>query len=52
VIVFSAPDEERLCNLLAQADRDVFRVGGASALPLEGRKVLWQTGDARERRGA
>jgi len=48
VIVFSAPDEQRLCNLLVEADREVFRVTGASALPLEGRKVLWHTGPAGE----
>ena len=48
VIVFSAPDEERLCRLLAEADRDVFRAGGAAALPFEGRKVLWQVGEPPE----
>lgn len=41
VIVFCAPDEPRLCRLLHRVDRDVFRVDGASALPLEGRKVRW-----------
>lgn len=45
VLVFSAPDEERLCELLARADRTVFRIQGASALPFEGRKILWQFGD-------
>ena len=42
VIVVSAPDERRLCRLLAAADRDLFRAGGAPALPLEGRKLAWQ----------
>ena len=41
VIVFTAPDEPRLRRLLVQADRELFRVEGASALPLEGRKMLW-----------
>lgn len=41
VIVFSAPDERWLCRLLKRADREVFRADGASALPLEGRKVRW-----------
>lgn len=45
VIVFSAPDERRLRKLLYEADREVFRVPGAAALPLEGRKLLWQIGD-------
>jgi hypothetical protein len=44
VIVFSAPDETRLRELLADADRTVFRADGATSLPLEGRKVLWQPG--------
>jgi hypothetical protein len=44
VIVFSAPDERRLCKLLRQADRELFRAG-APALPLEGRIVHWQIGD-------
>ncbi len=39
VIVVSAPDEERLRRLLRRADRELFRAGGASALPLQGRKV-------------
>ena len=42
VIVFSAPDERRLCGLLVEADRALFQGDGAAALPLEGRKVLWQ----------
>lgn len=41
VIVFSAPDERRLCRLLRRADREVFRADGAARLPLEGRKVRW-----------
>ncbi len=41
VIVFTAPDETRLRRLLQQVDRDVFRLAGAPALPLEGRKVRW-----------
>ncbi|HEY7501872.1 MAG TPA: DUF5615 family PIN-like protein [Vicinamibacterales bacterium] len=42
VIVFSAPDERWLRKLLAQADQKLFRANGAAALPLEGRKLLWQ----------
>jgi hypothetical protein len=45
VIVFTAPDERRLCTLVKQADRTVFRADGAPALPLEGRKVHLQLGD-------
>ena len=41
VIVFSAPDERWLCRLLHRADREVFRAEGATAVPLEGRKVHW-----------
>jgi hypothetical protein len=41
LIVFSAPDERWLCRLLQRADREVFRAEGASAMPLEGRKVRW-----------
>lgn len=41
VIVFTAPDETRLHRLLRRADRELFRAGGAAALPLEGRKLLW-----------
>ena len=41
VIVFTAPDETRLRHLLQQVDREVFRLAGAPALPLEGRKVRW-----------
>ena len=43
VIVFVAPDERRLRELLARADRDLFRADGASRLPLEGRKLRWHT---------
>jgi hypothetical protein len=45
VIVFTAPDERRLCKLLRRADRELFRVAGAAALPLEGRKIHWHIGD-------
>jgi hypothetical protein len=45
VIVFSAPDEIRLRQLLADADARLFRGVRASALPLEGRKLQWHLGD-------
>lgn len=45
VIVFSAPDEVRLGQLLAEADRRLFRGDDAVALPLEGRKMQWHLGD-------
>ena len=45
VIVFTAPDETRLRELLADADETLFRAAGAAALPLEGRKRHWQVGD-------
>jgi Domain of unknown function (DUF5615) len=45
VIVFSAPDERWLRKLLKEADRTVFRAEGASARPLEGRKLLSQIHD-------
>ena len=45
VIVFSAPDETRLRGLLEKADETVFRAERATALPLEGRKLLWQIGE-------
>ena len=48
VIVFMAPDERRLQKLVSRADRDLFRVDGASALPLEGRKMRWHIGAAEE----
>ena len=41
VIVFIAPDERRLCELLARADRELFRCAGALPIPLEGRKMRW-----------
>ena len=46
VIVFMAPDERRLEELLARADSELFRAPGAGALPLEGRKVRWHIGAA------
>ena len=42
VIVFWAPDEQRLRSLLRKADRTLFRAEGAGPLPLEGRKLHWQ----------
>ena len=39
VIVFSAPDERRLCGLLSRVDRELFRTAGARPLPLDGRKM-------------
>jgi hypothetical protein len=44
VIVFAAPDERRLCELLARVDHDLFRAPGAAALPLEGRKIRCHPG--------
>ena len=44
VIVFTVPDERWLRKLLRQADQDLFKAEGASALPLEGRKVLRHIG--------
>ena len=41
VIVFIAQDERRLRELLARADRELFRSAGASPMPLEGRKMRW-----------
>ena len=46
VIVFMAPDERRLRELILRADRDLFRADHAAALPLEGRKVRWHIGAA------
>ena len=46
VIVFMAPDERRLQELLLRVDRDLFRAENAAALPLLGRKVRWHTGAA------
>ena len=45
VIVFSAPDERWLRKLIRDVDRRFFRVEGAGALPLEGRKLQWHIGD-------
>lgn len=45
VIVFWAPDEQRLRSLLRRADRIVFRADGAGPLPLEGRKLHWQASE-------
>ena len=44
VIVFVSPDERRLCELLSTADRRLFRGEGATALPLEGRKMRCHVG--------
>ena len=44
VIVFVAPDERRLRELMALADRQLFRSGAMPALPLEGRKMRWHVG--------
>lgn len=41
VIVVTAADEARLRKLLQRVDRELFRADGASALPLEGRKLHW-----------
>ena len=45
VIVFMAPDERRLRELVLAADRELFRPAQL-ALPLEGRKVRWHSGAA------
>jgi len=52
VIVFMAPDERRLCELLARVDRELFRAQSPAALPLEGRKVRWHIGAAEHLGGA
>jgi hypothetical protein len=44
VIVFVVPDERRLCELLTRVDRDLFRSEGATALPLDGRKLRCDSG--------
>ncbi|MEO5897585.1 MAG: DUF5615 family PIN-like protein [Vicinamibacterales bacterium] len=44
VIVCTAPDEPRLRRLLRRADRELFRCEGAPPLPLQGRKISWDTG--------
>lgn len=41
VIIFWAPDEQRLRQQLRKADRALFRAEGAGPLPLEGRKLRW-----------
>ena len=46
VIVFVSPDERRLCELLALADRQLFRCEGAPRLPLDGRKIRCHVGPA------
>ena len=50
VIVFMAPDECRLRELLVRADGELFRADGAAALPLDGQKVRWHI-DAAEALG-
>src|SRR5690242_3821533 len=45
VVVFSAPDERWLRRLMKRVDREVFRAGHASVLPLEGRKVTCHIGE-------
>lgn len=52
VIVFCVPDERWLCRLLKRADREIFRVAGAPALPLEGRKVRWDVDGPAEESGS
>jgi len=42
VIICSAPDELALLKLLADADRMIFRVPDAEAMPLLGRKIFMQ----------
>ena len=44
VIVFEAPDERRLCELLARVDSELFRCAGAGPMPLAGRKMRWHIG--------
>ena len=43
VIICCAPDEARLRRLLGRIDRELFRVEGAAATPLAGRKIRWDT---------
>jgi hypothetical protein len=43
VIVFQAPDERALMELIARTDRTVFRAARASATPLAGRKLQWHS---------
>lgn len=44
VIVFMAPDEVRLCELIARIDHALFCAEDAPALPLDGRKVRCDIG--------
>lgn len=44
VIVFQAPDERGLIDLVARTDRSVFRAPRATATPLAGRKLQWHPG--------
>ena len=44
VIVLSAPDERWLRRLLKRMDGEMFRVEGASQLPLDHRKIKWDIG--------
>jgi hypothetical protein len=46
VMVLSAPDERWLRRLLRQMDETMFRMEGASPLPLDRRKLRWDIGDA------
>jgi hypothetical protein len=52
VIVCCAPDERRLCRILARADRELFRSDRASRLPLEGRTLRWDTAGPEDGAGA
>lgn len=44
VIVFQAPDERALMDLVARTDRAIFRAASGTAVPLAGRKVRWDVG--------
>ena len=50
VIVFWAPDERWLQQLLAQVDARLFRE--AAPLPLVGQKIQWQLGEGADERDA
>jgi hypothetical protein len=41
VIVFQAPDERALRELVARTDREVFRPAPEAVTPLSGRKLQW-----------
>lgn len=41
VIVVSAPDERAMRRLLTRIDQELFRAAGATALPLDRRKIRW-----------